>query len=291
MPSRPVVVLLLAFWLATTGFVLYRDVWPLVSASGPPPIVVELSDEASAHAPIHWTLYHGDVKAGHLRTAIFYNDADDTLWVNYRYTHVHLDVAGARIVIPELTSAVRITRTGSLLEQVVHGRIGVQIGHRQPGAEPTFETQVEARGQVENGQFTGTCTIDALDGEYPLGPVPVPEGHALSPLQPVHRLGHVRAGQQWVVHEVDPLGEAMLAVIRGKLGGFGPLEPKREPLIATVSAAPESLSWQGESVPCWVIEYRGSEPKARTWVRVDDGKVLRQEAFGSGDRVAIDRDE
>ena len=37
------------------------------------------------------------------------------------------------------------------------------------------------------------------------------------------------------------------------------------------------------TVPCWVIEYRGDELAARTWVACRDGKVLRQEAFEKGE--------
>ena len=37
MPSRPAVAAILLFWLATTGYAVYRDVWPRLFPSGPPP--------------------------------------------------------------------------------------------------------------------------------------------------------------------------------------------------------------------------------------------------------------
>ena len=95
------------------------------------------------------------------------------------------------------------------------------------------------------------------------------------------------------MQEVNPLEEALAALIKGKLGehGLGMPERKREPLIAEVLSNPETTRWKDEDVSCWVIEYRGGEARARTWVRVSDGKVLRQEAFLMGERLAIERSE
>ena len=39
-----------------------------------------------------------------------------------------------------------------------------------------------------------------------------------------------------------------------------------------------------------MIEYRRDELVARTWVRVSDGKVLKQEAFQKGETLTLVRD-
>ena len=64
MPSRFAVAGIFAFWLVTTGYVAYRDLWPRVFASGPPPVSIELADEARQGIPAKWTLYRNDQKAG-----------------------------------------------------------------------------------------------------------------------------------------------------------------------------------------------------------------------------------
>ena len=64
-----------------------------------------------------------------------------------------------------------------------------------------------------------------------------------------------------------------------------------EVLYAEVASEPLGLLYKGDLVPCWVIEYRADQPVARTWVRVSDGKVLRQEAFGMGENLALQRDD
>ena len=62
-------------------------------------------------------------------------------------------------------------------------------------------------------------------------------------------------------------------------------------VVAEVGGTPQPLEWQKQSVPCWVIEYRRAEPFARTWVRVSDGKVLRQEAFEKGETLRFERED
>ena len=90
---------------------------------------------------------------------------------------------------------------------------------------------------------------------------------------------------------MNPLGEAIAALFQEKFGAGLP-ERKREPLVAEVLSSPETTRWKDEDVSCWVIEYRDrGEARARTWVRVSDGKVLRQEAFLMGERLAVERSE
>ena len=75
-------------------------------------------------------------------------------------------------------------------------------------------------------------------------------------------------------------------VYKEKFKGALP-ETKREPLLAEVGDAPEPH----RGAMCWVIAYRSGDARAKTWVRVSDGKVLRQEAVLMEDRIALERDE
>ena len=62
--------------------------------------------------------------------------------------------------------------------------------------------------------------------------------------------------------------------------------------ILQVQVLPEtqSLSWKGREVACLVIDYQGENLTARTWVRENDGMVLRQEVSFWGDPVVMVRD-
>jgi hypothetical protein len=296
MPSRPLTVAIVLFWLAAVGWVGYRDVWPRLAASGPPPVAVDLGDEASQLVPVRWQVYRGDQKVGRLTTRTAYLDADDTFRHTHQYTNLTFDFGRVRAVFPDVTLTTRVTRAGALREQAMTGKMLVQL---QQGAD--FLTLAEAKavveGEARDGVFRARCDIDSplLKAKRDLDPVPVPDGQALSPLQPVGRLAGVRGGQRWVVHEINPLRDAMSSLLKGFVGqqGFGIPDEKREAFVATVGDRPEPLAWGKDKagVMCWVIEYRGGGARVRTWVRTDDGRVLRQEATREGESIALERDE
>jgi hypothetical protein len=294
MPSRPVVVAVVLFWLAAVGWVGYHDLWPRLAASGPPPIAVDLGDEASQLVPVRWHVLRNGQKVGKLTTRMSYEDADDTFRLTHQYANLVFDFGHVRVVFPDVTLTTRVTRGGALREQGMAGKMVVQLRAGEAFTE-LASAKATVDGEARDGVFRGRCDIDSpvLKLKRDLDPVPVPEGQALSPLQPVGRLANVRGGQRWVVHEVNPLRDAMGALVKGFVDqqGFGLPEAEREAFVATVGDRPEPLAWGKAEVPCWVIDYRATAARVRTWVRVDDGRVLRQEAERDGEVLALERDE
>jgi hypothetical protein len=296
MPSIRAVALIVIFWFSNTAYVAYRDLWPVLFASGPPPVAIDLADEAAQTIPVRWTIHmSGQKKPGRLTTLMKYHETDDTFAFTNRYTDLRYEAASAVVVVPELTSVVRVTRGGDLREQTVDGRIELFLGDARVG-----EAKARVAGHVTAGELRA-----AVDAEYSfagmrtqrlertLDPVPVPVGQPLNPLQPVNRLTDLRPGRRWVVHESNPLEDAVAAVVKEQAGQFGLVLPEgtRERLYGEVLAELRTLEWNGEAVPCRVIEYRRQEPVARTWVRASDGKVLKQEAFRKGEALTIVRNE
>jgi hypothetical protein len=296
MPSPRAIALIVAFWAATAAYVAYRDLWPVLFASGPPPVAIDLADEAAQAVPVRWAIhFSGQKKPGRLVTQMKYVEADDTFAFTNRFTELRYEAAGAVVVVPELTNVVRVTRGGDLREQTVDGRLELYLGELRIG-----EATAKVAGTVVNGQLAAT-----VDAEYTfagmasqrlkraLDPVPVPSGQPLNPLQPVNRLTDLRPGRRWVVHETNPLEDAVAAVVKKQAGQFGlkMTEEKRERLFGAVLSDQQTLDWHRHAVACWVIEYRREELVARTWVRASDGKVLKQEAFRKGETLTIVRDE
>ncbi len=291
MPSRRGVALIVIFWLSVTGYTLYRDVWPVLFASGPPPIAIDLADEAAQNLATHWTITYNGKEAGRLLTQMRYVDADDTFRFTHDYKQLRYDAGGFAVVVPELQVVVRITRAGDLREQSADGKMEIHAGDITLGTATAKVT-----GTVTDGQLTAACDVTLTIAGKPLtvnrklDPVPVPAGQPLNPLQPVNRIAGVKPGRRWAVHESNPLDDVMLALAAEY--GLKLPEQKRGPLIGEVQPSPQELQCRDETVSCWVIEYRReAELEARTWVRVSDGKVMKQEAFHKGDTLAIDRDE
>lgn len=291
MPPRIAVAGIVAFWLASTGYVVHRDVWPRLFASGPPPVAIELADEAKQNVPAKWTLYRNGQPIGKLTTLMKYHDATDEFQFTYRYSKLRLEQRGIALEVPDATSDVRITRDGDFKEQALSGKLEVIVGAAR------VEGSLDVRGVVKNGVLTGHGSVKSSFGDFEadLEPVPVQKGQPLNPLQPVNRIAGVQGGHRWVIHEYNPLQDALANLIRKQLAKsgfpFGAAKAK-EPLFAEVAGEPRNITWQNQEISCWVIEYRRKEDAiARTWVQVRDGKVLRQEAFEGGETLAFERED
>jgi hypothetical protein len=290
MPSRRAVALILAFWIATTAYIGYRDLWPRLFASGPPPVAIDLADEAAQNVPTRWEVKWNGKSVGRLRTQMSYVDADDTFWFTNQYKPLEVELSGVTVFVPEFTIATRVTRDGQLREQKAHGNVTVKLNGLTVGTVNAKLAGVVADGHL-TANFEGAMEFAGLEKSMnrTFDPVPVPKGQPLNPMQPVNRLVGVTPGREWVVHESNPLNDALLAVA-GELGL--PPRKKEEPLVGRVEDDVRDLDWQGQRVPCRVIEYRrAGELKVRTWVRATDGKVLKQEAFEKGETMSIERDE
>ena len=289
MPSRSMIAVIVAFWLGTLGFAFYRDVWPRLVANGPPPLSVDLAEEASPNVSVKWNVSRGDRKIGRLNTHMSYSDVDDTFLQIHDFHQLELQFGETTIRIPQLRTMTRVSRSGELREQSMEGKLQAQV------AGSTIEAEAHVHGTVVAGQFRSRCVLKSafLDLDQELDPVSVPKGQALNPLQVMSRINGLRADQHWLVQEIDPLGDAVAALITGQMKKFGlpTYRRERDSIVARVSSSPEELEWKGAAHSCWVIEYRGNDARAKTWVRVSDGKVLRQEAFGKGERLTIERDE
>src|ERR1700677_4759883 len=69
MPPRIVVALIVAFWLASTGWLGYHYWWRWLGTDNPPPVTVELADEAVPQTA-QWSIWRGGRKVGKANTSM-----------------------------------------------------------------------------------------------------------------------------------------------------------------------------------------------------------------------------
>jgi hypothetical protein len=195
-------------------------------------------------------------------------------------------------------STLRVTETGRLLglDVRVEGRLrGPSLGLR---GVPDLAFTGQLTGEVRGSRFFPRLQVHALwsrsaadarggllDKPLDLAPVAVSaHGSVLLPLHPVNRIQGLRPGQHWRQPVVDPLADSLAL--------FKSLAPAGEArfLDATVRPRGQILSRQGRPTPCLVIDYRGEEMEARTWVEEDSGLVLRQEVTAEGGHWVMRRE-
>ena len=299
MPSRIGIAAIVLFWLATTAYVGYHEVWPRYFSDAPPPIQIDLVDEATKQIPTNWQIYRGEQRIGKLKTEMEYNELDDSFRFINTYTRLSFDLSnGFSLEVPRLETSVLVNRSGELREQKMKGELIAKIGPL-----PIGDASAEVTGYVLNGELLGRCQVrypikspaPVIDRE--LDPVPVPAGQVLNPMMPLNRLRDVQPGRRWVIRIVDPLQDAMNVLLRemakeSKFTLSALPNPGNRELLAEVKSTPEKLERKNATpVECWVIEYRGDEVLARTWVSTADGRVMRQEASGLGEKLRFERDE
>jgi hypothetical protein len=319
MPPRSVTLAIVAFWLGTTGWLAYHDLWPRLRSAEPPPFTIDLTDEVSVgdvtglRGPgaqftaraIAWSIKLRGKNIGYAKTWVQrHEDRTFEMLAELRFDP-KLEVGP--LEVKRLTSSYHVTSSGELLGLGVRGRLKDPSGLLRAfveslGVVTMKDTEVEVgiEGDVKDGLFKPRALFYDTDPTKPpaqallkkelpeaflkLHPVPISEGGTvLNTMQPLHRLVGLREGQTWRVPRIDPL-EAVLATLN--LGGA----PRTRYLDAHVSA--DTLSWDRRDEPCWRIDYDepGRPDAARTWVRRRDGLVLQQEARHEGTEMVLRRD-
>jgi hypothetical protein len=273
MPNRWLCLAIVAFWLATTGWLFWTEVLPDLAPGQPPPYAIDLLDEVDyGKADVQWSVAIDGVET-HLARSGVARLKDPPEWYHgklpeeafvvsfHMYQRRFGPAPSARATLQTLDSKHLLTRKGDLL--ATHTELTVGFA----GAAVTAVLE----GEVRDGRFLSRCRIPGLL-EKDLAPVPVSrQGTFLNPLQPVTRIKGLRPGQEWDLPLVDPVADALAAS-----APFG--VPERDTrLHARVLPQTQTLRWKDVDRPCLVIEYQGKRSEARTWVQEGSGLVLRQE--------------
>ncbi len=304
MPSRPVTALIVLAWMGTFGWFAHRELWPILFPGDSPPFVIELADEVSSEfageakrPDVLWAIYRNDKRIGRAETRLRYYRQDNTFELETRIVKMTLwervPILGGLlprrdgepdIYVSDLITKYRLDRRGELHSMSMRGAM-VVIGQ---------QGKASFTGEVRDGMLyrAGQVDIFGTKSDVKLEPIEAPTGSVLNPMQPVPRIKGLKPGRRWRMPLVNPLGDviepALEAVMEKKVNLKLPSGPKF--LDAEVLNETTEITINGEKFPCRIIEYRGEGQPARTYVRISDGAVLRQEAYLNGEKIVMERE-
>jgi hypothetical protein len=321
MPPRWLCVLIVASWLLLTGWLFYDDLLPRLLPGQPPPVTIDLVEEArTTRLAAAWRVYQDDravctvrTKVEHPRRGLFEMTAEFPL--------AEAPAFAAAAVAPSDNALT------SVVAAVVAARLCLSPpgSERRPGHLDVGPLEVLSLSSVYRVDADG----DLLSFEVRLTAAPRALGELLetgagnvSGTFGVTTNGEVRGGtlrltRRWGMADGAPAAEpyAQLPIARGaavvmplhppkRMRGVSPGQSWRavlvdpfatalvgEPVVvrAKVRAATETVKWNRAEVPCLVIDYEGERAKVSTWVSAEDGTVLRQDATLDGGRWSMRR--
>jgi hypothetical protein len=304
MPSRWQSLLIVALWVAATGWLYVRELEPTFREHDPPPYVIELTDESqTVHPVISWKVFQNEQTQESYRAQTWrdHNPQDEsfTLHAEVKPYSLQSPEAKENLLVQEMRSEYRVSREGKLLMLHVEAELTHRLvpGRVELGFKPRIElTGIVAQGQINAHlklpQFSGILSDSQSNFQFPVSQ----NGVIFLPLHPVHKIHGVRPGKTWSVPEVDPLSDAMRAWVRK----FGfPLPDKGDRILdARVRDRAEEFPYDiGDRAThqCWVIDYRrrdaeADKTSATTWVEVDTELVLCQEGSSEAGKLRLVRD-
>lgn len=278
MPARWLTITIPIFWLVMTGWLFKRDILPRFGY-GNVTYETVLSDRAVAE-PAHWNLKVDDRVVGSLLTLVEPQE-------NGGY---HLTARGNLSGLlapggenPRSSTALQ----GGLPDFQVRSRFVVSsLGRLQSFSVSLgiqgISKELDVEGTVEGRELELVATgLPILEGTTR---VPIdPEAIVLDQFGPINRLPGLTVGKTWTTRAVNPLA-AFLAQ-SSLLGGAG---GTLEVIHHTVTGV-ENIEWNEGSWACYVVQHEHDRTTAKSWVRISDSLVLRQEAPFGGSKVVFEQ--
>jgi hypothetical protein len=273
MPPRLLTAAIIIAWLGMSSWLFYRDLWPQLRPGEAPPFRIDFSDEVLAkRPPVHWTVFKNGREMYGLKTEMSYDADLDVFEISGELK----PKSGPAKDVPlaerlSITSVYVVTREGELRKSLITLQLPV-IG----------EARME--GEVRDGRLYSWVGLTGSQKRKELEPVGVEaKGGAQNPLQPPDRFTKLSPGQRWRATMSSPLLDALSGLLPGIK------DSSVQFLDAEVLREEQYLSFGTQEERCMIIEYTGDDTRGRTWVRVSDGFVLKQEMTLHDDEWEIRR--
>jgi hypothetical protein len=278
MPSRWLSASILAFWLATTGWLVWHDLWPIWRSGEPPPYHIDLVEEVQKGDRLRtfWDIQRlskdqkTPVNVFRGSTWIEYRPDDDTFALHAKFqARKDSKLEPFKLMnfaVETITSEYRVNRAGQLRALEAEVNVGTSSASRSLAVR----IWGEVIGDKFHAHIRGSIgSVDWLNSDPPPSPLSH-NGSVLMPLHPVNRIQGLRLGQTWRQPLIDPFRDAIPGLSKGV-----------RYVNARVLPQPQILKLnQYVQVSCLVVEYESEGEKVgATWVEEDSERVQRQEAI------------
>ena len=314
MPPRWLCIGTVAFWLATTGWLVWSEVRDEFDIDEPSWFAIDLVDEApNARVHTHWYIWQETDPAAPIARK---DVSSATSWIEHHekqgdtfslhflfqpYENFSRMVVKGAIDPPiqrlelgtcklkRMESVYRVDRSGRLLG------IKTEFEFIRDEAQ-TKDEMIELEGEASDGEFNSRYVFTALlrRQEKRLDSVPIKRrGAVLLPMHPVHRVRGLRPGRTWQTPFIDPLADALANTsLFGSQPSAHNFSARVLPELQKLPHLAEESFGKVEPFPCHVVEFDGDNTeKLRTWIRAADGLVLRQEVERADKRLILQRQQ
>jgi hypothetical protein len=271
MPSRFVSLVILIYWSIAAFCLLKRDVIPELASDNPPDLrAIALAGDFSR--PVRWDIQVVDDpkdtdvrrKVGEAVTA---SSRRPDGWFELT-SQVEIDAGGLLKGTALLTrSSIRLHVESRYLVEPSGNLKSFTLdvkSHESP------ETLIQVKGQIKGNKMEVVShgPVEMLNKTMKFDYVP--RGVVSDVLGPLDRLPGLHVGQRWDSQVINPF-TGQVASVR--------VEVARRGLI----------NWNGNPVPIYEVVQQMTPLSMRTWVRLDDGVILRQEVPFPFVRLVLER--
>jgi hypothetical protein len=274
MPPRLITGAILAFWLVMTGWLIEREVVPMMLADVSPSFQPDLTDEIGSPV-VAWTVLQDGKRLGSANSRVH---AIDDRTFEFQSSMRFNQFTFGPLNVQEIDHMYRVSEDQKLLTVTTKLVGKLLLGNS--------DFTLEMKGEVINDELQPRLFLNKDEITLDIGKIKfVQKGNFVNPMHLLNRLRGLREGKTWTINLPDLQGGAnneFMGDLIKRVGG---------PSVLIAEVTTDTLAWDHKEVACYKIEYHepGKEVTVRTWVRKTDGLVLQQDTSQFGFDLVLQR--
>lgn len=260
MPSRLWCGFIIVFWLASTAWLVQRDVLPSLGLGQ---LTYDRALSARAvEEPVEWHIYREDKEVGNLFFAVDPRPQGD-FELRSR--------AKIEVEIPPLEATEFYIKSTIFVDPLKRlDRLEVSLSLPQSGTEVTID------GHTNDDELSVAIALMIAGKERFKRDLTFAVDRSvmmLDMLGQIDRLPDLYPGRTWRTRFINPV----TALLTGTVAPSTSLDYIQHEVVET-----ETIEWDEREWPCYKVEHRYQKAATHSWARVSDGKVLVQEVLFGG---------